>query len=104
VAWLVLVLAGLVEIVWALALKASDGLSRPWPTALFVAAVAASLGLLAIALRSLPVGTAYAVWTGIGAIGAALAGIAIYGEAVTPLRLIAIAFVATGIVMLASTS
>lgn len=99
--WLLLVVAGLLEVVWALALKSSDGFSKLAPTALFAVAVAASMALLALALRELPVGTAYAVWTGIGAVGAALAGVAFLGEAATLTRLVPIALIAVGIVWLA---
>lgn len=100
-AWLVLVVAGLLEVVWAIALKRSDGLSA-WPaTGVFLVAVVASMWLLSVALRSLPVGTGYAVWTGIGAVGAALVGILWLDESHDPARLGAIATIAVGIVWLA---
>lgn len=87
-AWTWLIVAGLLEIVWALALKqATAGLSRLWPAALALVTAMASLGLLTVALRSLPVGTAYAVWVGIGSFGVAAAGIAWFGESASPLRL-----------------
>ncbi|HEV2820262.1 MAG TPA: multidrug efflux SMR transporter, partial [Solirubrobacteraceae bacterium] len=73
-AWVLLVIAGVLEAVWALALKESDGFSRPGPTVVFVVAGLVSIVLLALALRDLPVGTGYAVWTGIGAVGTAIAG------------------------------
>ena len=79
-AWLALLAAGLFEIAWALGLKCSDGFTRFWPTLATVVAIALSFGLMALALRSLPFGTAYAVWTGIGATGSILVGILIYSE------------------------
>lgn len=101
-AWAYLVAAGLLEVVWAVALKQSDGLSRGLPTALFAVAAIASFILLARALATLPVGTGYAVWTGIGAVGAALAGIVLLGESAGALRLVAIALIAAGIALLAA--
>ena len=77
-AWLALLSAGLLEIAWALGLKCSDGLTRFWPTAATVVAIVASFVLMAVALKSLPFGTAYAVWTGIGAVGSIIVGILIY--------------------------
>ncbi len=100
-AWLLLVVAGLMETVWALALKESDGFSKLGPTVVFGVAMVVSMVLLAFALRSLPVGTGYAVWTGIGAVGAAIAGMVFLGEAATLGRILPIAVIATGIVWLA---
>ena len=100
-AWLVLVVAGLLETVWALALKESDGFSKLGPSALFAVACVASMVLLAIALRSLPVGTGYAVWTGIGAVGAAIAGMVFLGDAAVLNRILPIGLIAVGIVWLA---
>ena len=100
-AWLVLVVAGLLETVWALALKQSDGFSKLGPSALFAVSVVASMVLLAIALRSLPVGTGYAVWTGIGAVGAAIAGMVFLGDAAVMNRILPIGLIAVGIVWLA---
>jgi quaternary ammonium compound-resistance protein SugE len=100
-AWLFLVVAGLLETVWALALKESDGFSKLGPTALFAVAGISSMILLALALRELPVGTGYAVWTGIGAVGAAIAGMVFLGEAAVLGRILPIALIATGIVWLA---
>ena len=100
-AWLFLVVAGLLETVWALALKESDGFSKLGPSVLFAVACIASMVLLAIALRSLPVGTGYAVWTGIGAVGAAIAGMVFLGEAAVLARILPIVLIATGIVWLA---
>jgi quaternary ammonium compound-resistance protein SugE len=96
-AWVLLVIAGLLEIGWAVGLKASGGLTRPWPAAATLAAMVASMWLLAIAVRTLPVGTAYAVWTGIGTVGTALIGIAVLGEPATLVRLACIALILAGI-------
>jgi quaternary ammonium compound-resistance protein SugE len=96
--WLVLVVAGLFEIVWAVGLKYTEGFTRLWPTIGTVAAMAISFGLLSQALRTLPVGTAYAVWTGIGAIGTAIVGILLLGESAAPARLLCIAMIGAGIV------
>lgn len=96
-AWLVLVVAGLFEIVWALGLKYSDGFSKLAPSIVVVVGAAVSFWLLAIAMRTLPVGTAYAVWTGIGAAGTALLGIALLGESANPVRLGCIALIVVGV-------
>jgi quaternary ammonium compound-resistance protein SugE len=85
--WLALVAAGLLEVCWAVGLKYTEGFSRPWPSALTILAIVASLYLLSVAARTLPIGTAYAVWVGIGAFGAATAGILVFGEPATPARL-----------------
>jgi quaternary ammonium compound-resistance protein SugE len=79
-AWVLLIVAGLLEIVWAVALKHADGLTRLWPSVLGLTAMIASAGLLTLTLRVLPVGTAYVAWVGIGAVGVALAGIFAFGE------------------------
>lgn len=97
-AWLVLVAAGLFEIGWAVGLKYTDGFTRPAPTLATVAAMIVSLILLGVALRSLPLGTAYAVWTGIGTIGTALLGIALFQESADPVRLLCIGLIVAGIV------
>ncbi|SDO91847.1 quaternary ammonium compound-resistance protein SugE [Ralstonia sp. 25mfcol4.1] len=96
-AWTLLVVAGLIEIVMALALKHTDGWTRPVPTLLGIGAALASIYLLSAALRQLPVGTAYAVWTGIGAIGVTLVGILFLGESASPARLALIALIFVGI-------
>jgi len=96
-AWTVLVVAGLFEIVWALGLKYSDGFSRLWPSVAVVVAASASFWLLALAMRVLPAGTAYAVWTGIGAAGTALLGIALLGESASAVRLACIALIVLGV-------
>lgn len=95
--WLTLLFAGLLEVGWAVGLKYTDGFSRPLPTALTVAAMLASIALLGMALKSLPLGTAYAIWTGIGAIGTVIAGILLFGEALTPLRLLSVLLIVAGL-------
>ncbi len=97
-AWIYLVVAGLLEIVFALSLKYSQGFTRLWPSVGFAVAGAGSFYLLTQALRTLPVGVAYAVWTGIGAAGTALVGILYLGEPATALRLFCIALIITGVV------
>ncbi|MBN8870093.1 MAG: hypothetical protein J0H66_09470 [Solirubrobacterales bacterium] len=99
--WILLLIAGLLEVVWALALKESHGFSRLAPTAVFVPVYLASAALLGLALRALPVGTGYAVWVGIGAVGTALLGIAWLGESVTAGRTVAIGLIAVGVIWLA---
>lgn len=96
-AWFLLATAGILEVVWAVALKKSDGFANGAATAVFVIAGIASIVLLAQAMKSLPVGTAYAVWTGIGAVGAALVGIAWLGESADAVRVLSISLVAAGI-------
>ena len=97
-AWIWLTLAGLLEVVWAIGLKYTEGFTRIGPSAITVAAMIASLYFLGLAVRSLPIGTAYAVWTGIGAAGTALLGILILGEPATALRLACIALIIAGVV------
>lgn len=96
--WLILVLAGLFEVGWAIGLKYSDGFSRLWPTLGTVAAMLISLGLLGIAMRSLPVGTAYAVWVGVGAVGTVILGVLLLGEPASPGRLLSVGFIIAGII------
>ncbi|WP_029586152.1 quaternary ammonium compound efflux SMR transporter SugE [Bradyrhizobium sp. URHD0069] len=103
-AWFFLLVAGLFEIAWAIGLKYTEGFSRPLPTIGTVAAMVASLGCLGLALKSLPVGTAYAVWTGIGAVGTAALGIYLFHEPATLLRLACIGLILTGIIGLKITS
>jgi len=97
-AWFYLAVAGLFEVGWAIGLKYTDGFSRLWPSVWTVAAMAVSLFLLGIALRTLPVGTAYAVWTGIGAVGTAVLGMILFGDSAAVARLICIALIVGGIV------
>jgi quaternary ammonium compound-resistance protein SugE len=96
-AWALLVVAGLLEIVWALGLKYSDGFSRFWPSVVVVVGAAASFWLLSLAMRVLPAGTAYAVWVGIGAAGTALLGMVLLGEAATAGRLACIVLIVAGV-------
>lgn len=96
--WVLLVVAGLFEIGWAVGLKYTEGFTRLWPTVGTVAAMALSFGMLAQALKVMPVGTAYAIWTGIGAIGTAIVGIVLLGESASPARLACIAMIGLGIV------
>ncbi len=97
-AWLTLFFAGLFEIGWAVGLKYTAGFTRLVPSLLTVAAMVASVGLLALAMRELPLGTAYAVWTGIGAVGTVVAGIVLFDESADALRLACIALILAGIV------
>ena len=103
-AWLVLVAAGLMEVGWAVGLKYTEGFTRLWPSLWTVIAMALSLGLLGLALKSLPLGTAYAVWTGIGSVGTVLIGIWLLGESADPLRLGCIALILAGILGLKLTA
>lgn len=97
-AWAVLFIAGLFEIGWAIGLKYSHGLTRLWPSLATVVTMALSVWLLGVALRALPLGTAYAVWTGIGTVGTAILGMALFGEPATAMRLACIAMIVAGIV------
>ncbi len=97
-AWIILILAGLFEVGWAVGLKYTDGFTRLWPTLATVSAMIVSLSLLGIALRTLPLGTAYAIWTGVGTIGTALLGIWLFGEAASLARLLCIGLIVAGIV------
>lgn len=96
-AWAILFTAGLLEIGWAIGLKYTEGFSRIVPSVLTVGAMAASVILLGVALKTLPIGTAYAVWTGIGAVGTAALGIILFGEPATAMRLASIALIVAGI-------
>ena len=102
--WIILVLAGLFEIGWAIGLKYTEGFTRLWPTLGTVAAMGVSLGLLGIAMRSLPVGTAYAVWVGVGAVGTAILGIVLLGEPANAGRIVSLALIVAGIIGLKLTS
>jgi quaternary ammonium compound-resistance protein SugE len=103
-AWIYLLLAGLFEIVWAIGLKYTDGFSRLWPSAGTLAAMAVSIVLLAMAVKTLPIGTAYAIWTGIGAVGAVALGIVLFGDSATLPRLLCVALILIGIVGLKLTA
>lgn len=96
--WITLIAAGLLEIVWATAMKQSQGFTRILPTGIMLAGMIASFWLLAIAMRSLPLGTSYMVWTGIGAVGAFIIGVVLFGEPVTMGRLVAAGLILAGIV------
>jgi quaternary ammonium compound-resistance protein SugE len=96
--WLALLGAGLLEVAWALGLKYSNGLTRFWPTVATVAAIALSFALMASALRSLPFGTAYAVWTGIGAVGSILVGMFLFSEPTDPVRILCLTLIVAGMV------
>lgn len=99
-AWVTLIIAGLLEIVWAFAMKQSQGFSRLTPTLVTLAAMIGSFALLSLSMKSLPLGTAYTIWTGIGAVGAFLVGIAFLGEAVTAMRLVAAMMILGGLVLM----
>lgn len=96
--WFVLVLAGLLEVGWAIGLKYTEGFTRPWPSVLTAAAMLMSVGLLGIAMKSLPVGTAYAVWVGIGAAGTVICGIFLFGESASVLRIVSVALILLGVI------
>ena len=97
-AWVILMVAGLFEIGWAIGLKYTEGFTRFWPTLGTVAAMVISLGLLGVAMKSLPVGTSYAVWVGVGAVGTAILGIVLLGESANAGRLLSLALIIAGIV------
>jgi len=97
-AWVALLVAGLLEIGWALGLKYSDGLTRFWPTAATVLAIILSFALMAVALKSLPFGTAYAVWTGIGAAGSIVVGMLLFSESADPFRILCLTLIVTGMI------
>lgn len=103
-AWVILVAAGLFEVGWAIGLKYTEGFTRFWPTLGTVLAMMASLGLLGIAMKSLPLGTAYSVWVGVGAIGTVLLGIVLLGEPASAARLISVTLIVAGIVGLKLTT
>jgi len=96
--WIILFFAGLFEVGWAVGLKYTDGFSKPLPTVLTVAAMAISLGLLGLAMKELPLGTAYAIWTGVGAVGTVIAGILLFGESMALVRLVSVALIIAGLV------
>ena len=95
--WAILFVAGLCEVGWAVGLKYTDGFTRPWPTTLVITAMVASVWLLAIALRTIPLGTGYAVWTGIGAVGTAIVGMFLFDESRDLLRILSILLIVAGI-------
>jgi quaternary ammonium compound-resistance protein SugE len=99
-AWIYLVSAGVLEVVWAFYMKKSDGFTLLGPAAVTLAAMAASVVLLSLSMKTLPLGTAYTIWTGIGAVGAFLVGIVVLGESATPMRLLAATLIVAGLVMM----
>lgn len=96
--WFILFVAGLFEVGWAVGLKYTEGFTRPLPTVLTALAMIASLGLLGLAMKNLPLGTAYAIWTGVGAIGTVVVGIVLFGESMAPVRLLSVALILCGLV------
>jgi len=96
--WIILFFAGLFEVGWAVGLKYTDGFSKPLPTALTIAAMAVSLGLLGLAMKELPLGTAYVIWTGVGAVGTVIAGIILFGESMALFRLASVALIICGLI------
>ena len=102
--WLILVIAGLFEIGWVIGLKYTQGFTRLWPTLGTVGAMVISVGLLGVAMRELPVGTAYAVWTGIGAVGTVILGIVLFGDPANAPRLVCVGLIVAGILGLKLTS
>ena len=99
-AWVLLGVAGLLEIVWAFTMKQSDGFTRLWPSLITLVAMLGSFALLSMAMRSLPLGTAYTIWTGIGAVGAFAVGIAVLGEAASPARIAAAILIVAGLALM----
>lgn len=99
-AWIFLVSAGLLEVIWAYSMKRSEGFTLLVPTAITLAVMVASFMLLSISMKTLPLGTAYTIWTGIGAVGAFLVGIVVLGEALTPMRVMAAALILSGLVLM----
>ena len=99
-AWIVLIIAGLFEVVWASAMKQSHGFTRLWPSVVTISGMLVSFGLLSWSMKSLPLGTAYTVWTGIGAVGAFAIGILVLGESASPMRLIAALLIVSGLALM----
>ncbi|MFE0014349.1 DMT family transporter [Mesorhizobium sp. NPDC059054] len=99
-AWVYLVIAGLLEVVWAFSMKKSEGFTLLTPTIITIVMMIASFGLLSVAMKTLPLGTAYTIWTGIGAVGAFAVGVMVLGEAMTPMRVLAAVLIVSGLVMM----
>ena len=99
-AWMYLLFAGLLEVVWAYSMKLSEGFSKPLPSVITLVTMIGSFVLLSLAMRSLPLGTAYTIWTGIGAVGAFVLGIVALGEPVTPMRVLAAVMIVSGLVLM----
>lgn len=102
--WIYLMFAGLLEVVWAIGLKYTEGFTRLWPSVITASAMVASIVLLGMAVKTLPIGTAYAIWTGIGAVGAVILGIVLFGDSASPLRLACVGLVVLGMLGLKLTS
>jgi len=98
VSWFILFVAGLFEVAWAVGLKYTEGFTRLWPSLFTALAMFTSIGLLGLAMKNLPLGTAYAIWTGVGAIGTVIVGILLFGESIAPLRLLSILLILCGLV------
>ncbi|WP_313300701.1 multidrug efflux SMR transporter [Diaphorobacter sp.] len=99
-AWVYLLLAGILEVIWAYSMKQSEGFTRLGPSAVTIVTMIASFGLLAVAMRSLPLGTAYTIWTGIGAVGAFIVGVMVLGEQLTAMRVGAAVLIVSGLVLM----
>jgi len=99
-AWIFLFLAGLLEIVWAFFMKQSAGFTRPWPSVVTIVTMIASFGLLSISMKTLPLGTAYTIWTGIGAVGAFVVGVAVLNEQLSVMRVLAAILIVSGLVLM----
>lgn len=99
-AWFYLVLAGFFEVVWATAMKESEGFSKLFPSVITILFMLLSFGLLAIAMKSIPLGTSYTIWVGIGAIGAFIVGVVMFGESVSFIRILAVSLIISGVVMM----
>jgi quaternary ammonium compound-resistance protein SugE len=99
-AWVYLVVAGILEIVWAYTMKQSNGFTRLVPTAITILTMIGSFGLLSVAMRTVPLGTAYMIWTGIGAVGAFLVGILVLGEIISPMRVVAAVLIVSGLILM----
>jgi quaternary ammonium compound-resistance protein SugE len=103
-AWIALLVASFLEVVWSLSMKQSDGFTRLWPSVLTISTMIASFVLLAMSMKSLPLGTAYPIWTGIGAVGAFVVGVVMLGETVTVTRIVAMILIASGLVLMKMSS
>lgn len=98
--WIYLTFAGLLEIIWAFTMKQSDGFTRLWPSVITIIAMIASFALLSLSMKSLPLGTAYTMWTGIGAVGAFIVGVVVLGESIGPMRVAAAVLIVSGLVLM----
>ena len=99
-AWIVLVVAGLLEVVWAFSMKQSEGFTKLWPSLITLGAMGISFALLSWSMRTLPLGTAYTVWTGIGAVGAFIVGIVVLNESASPMRIVAAVLIVAGLALM----